>query len=269
MRKSFKKGLAMALAAAMVFSTPVAVNKTVSVAAETESALDMETLQVTGTAWKDTVPGKERTMDSSGEMTLYIYGASENGGIASDVMAEIYDGSRFFSTDTQIRGWQFYEGNSHENDVTKTGEAKGIKYKHLYKVTFKKASGKLAIEYYDVTADESCMKFETPDTGFGDALKVKITGTFGTVNVISGAEPIANALLGDVKASLSSDGTKIEVSYDWKMSLDGLTVATTVSGSSTKVEGEPVAVTADITAVSIYIQVCSVKEFNRYSILLG
>ncbi len=40
MRKNLKKRLAMVLAAAMVFSTPVAVNKTVSVAAEEESAYE-------------------------------------------------------------------------------------------------------------------------------------------------------------------------------------------------------------------------------------
>ena len=45
MRKSFKKGLAMVLAAAMAFSTPVAVGRTVAGAAETPTVITESTTQ--------------------------------------------------------------------------------------------------------------------------------------------------------------------------------------------------------------------------------
>ena len=222
MRKSFKKGLAMALAAAMAFSTPVAVNKSVSAAAEEESGVQSEKVAATGWwKWEDGCTSKEYTFDAEGKLKLYMLCESTPGGNPGDLMVELHekdaaDGEgRFVSMLTNNQAWgaqkgiigadgNIVDGDDTKNDTVFEGYGKGetgVPVGHLLEFTasLKKVGGKeysrLESKLVDVSDGRTLFNLATNSaiTDMSKAL-VHVVAQYGTYQVISGVSSLGDAV---------------------------------------------------------------------------
>ena len=229
MRKSLKKRLAMVLAAAMVFSTPVAVNNTVSAAAEEESKY--ETL--TGTEWWGGMQaGKDYAINANSTTVLYVKAQKLNGEYGAFSVevkgdGQSADGKGYFLTSGS-------DGNMWGAEACdKVGTVSGLidppnstlVEGHVYKITVTRAEQDITINYFDATADKAYCELKWTGGNMPDKANVHVmaqvgtylvsTGTFTNVSVTGPAikaEEGAKALAYSFDAIDAPAGTGFEVS---------------------------------------------------------
>ncbi len=246
MRKSLKKRLAMVLAAAMVFSTPVAVNNTVSAAAEEESKY--ETL--TGTAWWDGKQvGKDYAINADSTTVLYVKAQQLNGGYGAfsvevKGVGQANDGRGYFLTsgsDGNMWGAEASDKVGTISGVFEKPESKLVEG-HIYKITVTRAGQDITIDYFDATADKDYCELKWTGGNMPAEANVHVmaqvgtylvsTGTFTNVSVTGPAikaEEGAKALAYSFDAIDAPAGTGFEVSVS-----NG---TETVTGSAVAAEG--------------------------------
>ena len=257
MRKSFKKGLAMVLAAAMVFSTPVAVDRTVSAAAEEESSV--ETL--TGTAWwTGSQAGKDYAINKGNKTVLYVM--AQTGG---DFSVEVKGENKYLTTGSDQNGWT-------AEDAAGQGTVSGVNWVegaadnsivvagHLYKITVDRTGEDITVEYYDVTTDTSRCTIRWTGGNMPDEAGVHVIAQVGTF-VVTTNEPKVATMISGITPELNEDGTKIDIAYTKELPLDGLSV--TVSGSAVKVEED---ITENLAVTGSAVYSCPVDGDGEYKI---
>ena len=248
MKKNFKKRLAMVLAAAMVFSTPVAVNKTVSVAAEKESAY--ETL--TGTAWwTGSQKGKDYSVNANSTTVLYVEAqALDNGDGAFNVEVQGVvtgkwtdqgtekDGGYFFTTGSDKNAWtaEVSAGVGTISGIPETKNSELVEG-HIYKITVKREAKDITLSYFDTTANESYCEFKWTDGNMPEEANVHIIAQVGTYNIYDNdPTPVSVTVTGPaIKAdkgsrtidySFAAVNAPENVGFEVSVSKDNVVVAT-------------------------------------------
>lgn len=246
MRKSLKKRLAMVLAAAMVFSTPVAVNNTVSAAAEEESKY--ETL--TGTEWWGGMQaGKDYAINADSTTVLYVKAQQLNGGYGAfsvevKGVGQTADGKGYFLTSGSDGNMWGAEASAEVGTISGAFEKPDSKLVegHIYKITVTRAGQDITIDYFDATADKDYCELKWTGGNMPKEANVHVmaqvgtylvsTGTFTNVSVTGPAikaEEGAKALAYSFDAIDAPAGTGFEVSVS-----NG---TETVTGSAVAAEG--------------------------------
>ena len=244
MRKNLKKRLAMVLAAAMVFSTPVAVNKTVSVAAEEESAY--ETL--TGTAWwAGSQAGKDYTVDANSTTVLYVKAQQLNdgqGAFSVEVKGVDEKNAAYFLTsgsDGNIWG-----GGGSKGVGTFSGMLDPLKSKlvedHIYKITVTREAKDITINYFDATADKEYCNLKWTGGNMPEKAGVHVIAQVGTYLVsantftnVSVTGPAIKAEEGAKALAYSFDAIDAPAGTGFEVSVSNGTE--TVTGSAVAAEG--------------------------------
>lgn len=244
MRKNLKKRLAMVLAAAMVFSTPVAVNKTVSVAAEEESAY--ETL--TGTVWwNDVQTGKDYTVDADSTTILYVKAQQFNGGqgaFSVEVKGVDEKGAAYFLTsgsDGNIWGAEGSAGVGSFDGMFDPWESKIVE-DHIYKITVARAGKDITINYFDATADKEYCNLKWIGGNMPEKAGVHVIAQVGTYLVsantftdVSVTGPAIKAEEGAKALAYSFDAIDAPAGTGFEVSVSNGTE--TVKGSAVAAEG--------------------------------
>ena len=231
MRKNLKKRLAMVLAAAMVFSTPVAVNKTVSVAAEEESALET----IIGVGWWNSANQKSKEYDVTEEnpVELYVIGDEPAGGAV--MLVEISDRKTFLTTGSHYDAWGV-DGITGKKDRDDTAFAEN----HIYKVTISLDKEKnCTVQYYDTTKDEVFAEYKANVSAMTNP-KVYVMAQVGTFKVSSDkiasvTGPAIKADVGDEVIAYSFDAVGAPKGTGFEVSVSNGTE--TVTGSAVAAEG--------------------------------
>ena len=244
MRKNLKKRLAMVLAAAMVFSTPVAVNKTVSVAAEEESAY--ETL--TGTAWwAGSQAGKDYTVDANSTTVLYVKAQQLNDGYgAFSVEVKGVDGkaAAYFLTsgsDGNIWGAEGSKGVGTFSGMLDPLESKLVE-DHIYKITVTREAKDITINYFDATADKEYCNLKWTGGNMPEKAGVHVIAQVGTYLVsantftnVSVTGPAIKAEEGAKALAYSFDAIDAPAGTGFEVSVSNGTE--TVTGSAVAADG--------------------------------
>lgn len=244
MRKNLKKRLAMVLAAAMVFSTPVAVNKTVSVAAEEESAY--ETL--TGTAWwTGSQAGKDYTVDADSTTVLYVKAQQLNdgqGAFSVEVKGVDEKGAAYFLTSGSDGNIWGAEGS--KNVGTFSGMFGSLESKlvedHIYKITVTREKKDIKINYFDATADKEYCNLKWTGGNMPEKAGVHVIAQVGTYLVsantftnVSVTGPAIKAKKGAKALAYSFDAIDAPAGTGFEVSVSNGTE--TVTGSAVAAEG--------------------------------
>ena len=244
MRKNLKKRLAMVLAAAMVFSTPVAVNKTVSVAAEEESAY--ETL--TGTAWwAGSQAGKDYTVDANSTTVLYVKAQQLNdgqGAFSVEVKGvDEKDAAYFLTSGSDGNIWG---GEGSKGVGTFSGMLDPLKSKlvedHIYKITVTREAKDITINYFDATADKEYCNLKWTGGNMPEKAGVHVIAQVGTYLVsantftnVSVTGPAIKAEEGAKALAYSFDAIDAPAGTGFEVSVSNGTE--TVTGSAVAAEG--------------------------------
>ncbi len=233
MKKNLKKRLAMVLAAAMVFSTPVAVNNTVSAAAEEESALET----ITGAGWWDSSNQKSKQYNVTEEtpVELYVVGDEAAGGAV--MLVEISDGTTFLTTGSHYEAWGV-DGITGAKDRDDAAFAEN----HIYKITISLDNKKdCTIQYYDTTKDEVFVEYKANISKMTDP-KVYVMAQIGTFKVssnkmasVSVTGPAIKAEEGAKALAYSFDAIDAPAGTGFEVSVSNGTE--TVTGSAVAAEG--------------------------------
>lgn len=244
MRKNLKKRLAMVLAAAMVFSTPVAVNKTVSVAAEEESAY--ETL--TGTAWwAGSQAGKDYTVDADSTTVLYVKAQQLNDGYGAfsvEVKGVDEKDAAYFLTsgsDGKIWGAEGSKGVGTFSGMLDPLESKLVE-DHIYKITVTREAKDITINYFDATADKEYCNLKWTGGNMPEKAGVHVIAQVGTYLVsantftnVSVTGPAIKAEEGAKALAYSFDAIDAPAGTGFEVSVSNGTE--TVTGSAVAAEG--------------------------------
>lgn len=244
MRKNLKKRLAMVLAAAMVFSTPVAVNKTVSVAAEEESAY--ETL--TGTAWwAGSQAGKDYTVDAGFTTVLYVKAQQLNdgqGAFSVEVKGVDKKGVAYFLTsgsDGNIWGAEGSKDVGTFSGMFDPLESKLVE-DHIYKITVTRQEKDITINYFDATADKEYCNLKWTGGNMPEKAGVHVIAQVGTYLVsantftnVSVTGPAIKAEEGAKALAYSFDAIDAPAGTGFEVSVSNGTE--TVTGSAVAAEG--------------------------------
>ncbi|MCI8792860.1 MAG: hypothetical protein HFG38_08670 [Eubacterium sp.] len=241
MRKNLKKRLAMVLAAAMVFSTPVAVNKTVSVAAEEESAY--ETL--TGTAWwGGAQKGKDYTVDAGSTTILYVKAQQFNGGqgdFSVEVKGVDEKGAAYFLTsgsDGNIWGAGGSEGVGTFDGMFDPLGSKLVE-DHIYKITVARAEKDITINYFDATADKEYCNLKWIGGNMPEKAGVHVIAQVGTYLV--SANTFTNVSVTGPAIKAEEGAKALAYSFDAIDALAGTGFEVSVSNGTETVKGSAVA----------------------------
>lgn len=233
MKKNLKKRLAMVLAAAMVFSTPVAVNNTVSAAAEEESALET----ITGAGWWGSSNQKSKQYNVTEEtpVELYVVGDEAAGGAV--MLVEISDRTTFLTTGSHYEAWGVdgITGAKHRDDAA-------FAENHIYKITISLDNKKdCTIQYYDTTKDEVFVEYKANISKMTDP-KVYVMAQIGTFKVssnkmasVSVTGPAIKAEEGAKALAYSFDAIDAPAGTGFEVSVSNGTE--TVTGSAVAAEG--------------------------------
>ena len=244
MRKNLKKRLAMVLAAAMVFSTPVAVNKTVSVAAEEESAY--ETL--TGTAWwTGSQAGKDYTVDANSTTVLYVKAQQLNDGYGAfsvEVKGVDEKAAAYFLTsgsDGNIWGAEGSKGVGTFSGMLDPLESKLVE-DHIYKITVTREAKDITINYFDATADKEYCNLKWTGGNMPEKAGVHVIAQVGTYLVsantftnVSVTGPAIKAEEGAKALAYSFDAIDAPAGTGFEVSVSNGTE--TVTGSAVAADG--------------------------------
>lgn len=245
MRKNLKKRLAMVLAAAMVFSTPVAVNKTVSVAAEEESAY--ETL--TGTAWwAGSQAGKDYTVDADSTTVLYVKAQQLNhgqGAFSVEVKGVDEKGAAYFLTsgsDGNIFGAEGSKDVGTFSGMFDPLESKLVEG-HIYKITVTREKKDITINYFDATADKEYCNLKWTGGNMPEKAGVHVIAQVGTTYLVlantftnvSVTGPAIKAEEGAKALAYSFDAIDAPAGTGFEVSVSNGTE--TVTGSAVAAEG--------------------------------
>lgn len=244
MRKNLKKRLAMVLAAAMVFSTPVAVNKTVSVAAEEESAY--ETL--TGTAWwTGSQAGKDYTVDAGFTTVLYVKAQQLNdgqGAFSVEVKGVDEKGIAYFLTsgsDGNIGGAEGSKDVGTFSGMFDPLESKLVE-DHIYKITVTREGKDITINYFDATANKEYCNLKWTGGNMPEKAGVHVIAQVGTYLVsantftnVSVTGPAIKAEEGAKALAYSFDAIDAPAGTGFEVSVSNGTE--TVTGSAVAAEG--------------------------------
>ncbi len=244
MRKNLKKRLAMVLAAAMVFSTPVAVNKTVSVAAEEESAY--ETL--TGTAWwVGSQAGKDYTVDADSTTVLYVKAQQLNdgqGAFSVEVKGVDEKGAAYFLTSGSDGNIWGAEGSKNVGTFSGMFDPLGSKLveDHIYKITVTREKKDITINYFDATADKEYCNLKWTGGNMPEKAGVHVIAQVGTYLVsantftnVSVTGPAIKAEEGAKALAYSFDAIDAPAGTGFEVSVSNGTE--TVTGSAVAAEG--------------------------------
>ncbi len=244
MRKNLKKRLAMVLAAAMVFSTPVAVNKTVSVAAEEESAY--ETL--TGTAWWNGLQaGKDYTVDADSTTVLYVKAQQFNDGqgdFSVEVKGVDEKGTAYFLTSGSDGNIWGDEGSKGVGEFSGMFDPLGSKLVegHIYKITVTREKKDITINYFDATADKEYCNLKWIGGNMPEKAGVHVLAQVGTYLVsantftnVSVTGPAIKAEEGAKALAYSFDAIDAPAGTGFEVSVSNGTE--TVTGSAVAAEG--------------------------------
>ena len=244
MRKNLKKRLAMVLAAAMVFSTPVAVNKTVSVAAEEESAY--ETL--TGTAWwTGSQVGKDYTVDADFTTVLYVKAQQLNDGQgAFSVEVKGVDEKGIACFLTSGSDGNIWGGEGSKDVGTFSGMFDPLESKlvedHIYKITVTREKKDITINYFDATADKEYCNLKWTGGNMPEKAGVHVIAQVGTYLVsantftnVSVTGPAIKAEEGAKALAYSFDAIDAPAGTGFEVSVSNGTE--TVTGSAVAAEG--------------------------------
>lgn len=233
MKKNLKKRLAMVLAAAMVFSTPVAVNNTVSAAAEEESALET----ITGAGWwaSSNQKSKQYNVTEEPPVELYVVGDEAAGGAV--MLVEISDGTTFLTTGSHYEAWGV-DGITGAKDRDDAAFAEN----HIYKITISLDNKKdCTIQYYDTTKDEVFVEYKANISEMTDP-KVYVMAQIGTFKVssnkmasVSVTGPAIKAEEGAKALAYSFDAIDAPAGTGFEVSVSNGTE--TVTGSAVAAEG--------------------------------
>ena len=244
MRKNLKKRLAMVLAAAMVFSTPVAVNKTVSVAAEEESAY--ETL--TGTVWwAGSQAGKDYTVDANSTTVLYVKAQQLNDGYGAfsvEVKGVDEKAAAYFLTsgsDGNIWGAEGSKGVGTFSGMLDPLESKLVE-DHIYKITVTREAKDITINYFDATADKEYCNLKWTGGNMPEKAGVHVIAQVGTYLVsantftnVSVTGPAIKAEEGAKALAYSFDAIDAPAGTGFEVSVSNGTE--TVTGSAVAADG--------------------------------
>lgn len=244
MRKNLKKRLAMVLAAAMVFSTPVAVNKTVSVAAEEESAY--ETL--TGTKWwSGSQAGKDYTVDADSTTVLYVKAQQFNDGqgdFSVEVKGVDEKGTAYFLTSGSDGNIWGAEGSKGVGEFSGMFDPLGSKLveDHIYKITVTREKKDITINYFDATADKEYCNLKWIGGNMPEKAGVHVLAQVGTYLVsantftnVSVTGPAIKAEEGAKALAYSFDAIDAPAGTGFEVSVSNGTE--TVTGSAVAAEG--------------------------------
>ncbi len=246
MRKSLKKRLAMVLAAAMVFSTPVAVNNTVSAAAEEESKY--ETL--TGTEWWGGMQaGKDYAINTNSTTVLYVKAQQLNGGYGAFSVevkgdGQSSDGKGYFLTsgsDGNMWGAEACDKVGEVSGLLNPAESKLVEG-HVYKITVTRAGQDITINYFDATEDKAYCELKWTGGNMPDKANVHVMAQVGTYLVSTGAftnvsvtGPAIKAEEGAKALAYSFDAIDAPAGTGFEVSVSNGTE--TVTGSAVAAEG--------------------------------
>lgn len=242
MRKNLKKRLAMVLAAAMVFSTPVAVNKTVSVAAEEESAY--ETL--TGTAWwAGSQAGKDYTVDADSTTVLYVKAQQLNdgqGAFSVEVKGVDEKGAAYFLTsgsDGNIFGAEGSKDVGTFSGMFDPLESKLVEG-HIYKITVTREKKDITINYFDATADKEYCNLKWTGGNMPEKAGVHVIAQVGT-NYLVLANTFTNVSVTGPAIKAEEGAKALAYSFDAIDAPAGTGFEVSVSNGTETVTGSAVA----------------------------
>lgn len=234
----------MVLAAAMVFSTPVAVNKTVSVAAEEESAY--ETL--TGTAWwAGSQAGKDYTVDADSTTVLYVKAQQLNdgqGAFSVEVKGVDGQGATYFLTSGSDGNIWGAEGSKDVGTFSGMFDPLGSKLveDHIYKITVTRGKKDITINYFDATADKEYCNLKWTGGNMPKKAGVHVIAQVGTYLVsantftnVSVTGPAIKAEEGAKALAYSFDAIDAPAGTGFEVSVSNGTE--TVTGSAVAAEG--------------------------------
>lgn len=228
----------------MVFSTPVAVNKTVSVAAEEESAY--ETL--TGTAWWNGLQaGKDYPVDADSTTVLYVKAQQLNdrqSAFSVEVKGVDEEGTAYFLTsgsDGNIWGAGGSKGVGKFNGMFDSLESKLVE-DHIYKITVTREKKDITINYFDATADKEYCNLTWIGGNMPEKAGVHVLAQVGTYLVsantfinVSVTGPAIKAEEGAKALAYSFDAIDAPAGTGFEVSVSNGTE--TVTGSAVAAEG--------------------------------
>ncbi len=185
MRKSFKKGLALLMSAALALGAPVAVGTDTAKAAEVEAdASGVATLN--GVAWWDAANDSTKNYTVGASLVNYIMPAANDMPFSMEVWQGKLEteGGIFLTTDTNKNAWWASttkpEGAA-DPTVTK-GDATVVKG-HIYRVTTTTTADSVKIECFDETDNKAFSTVEATVNPFGDTALFHIQCQTGTMYV--------------------------------------------------------------------------------------
>ncbi len=204
MVKSFKKGMAMVLAAAMVFSTPVALNKTVVKAdessettTETSDSLVSYEETLTGTEWWNGMQtGKDYALKDGGSLTLDVEFAKGNSDGYGAFSVELTDGKTYITTGSDQNAWGAAADTLTEEEKTAANDVKDvtgvaetpnstIKEGRTYRIKVSRDGENFAVEYTDTATGKVYASYTAKSENLkaAESVNVHIMAQVGTYNI--------------------------------------------------------------------------------------
>lgn len=282
MRKSFKKGMAMLLAAAMVFSTPVALDATTAKAAATPTVITesstAEDVVAKGAFWSsfsnyykasgnfEAVFEIDMTETGAGNWNteaLYLTsdadrGAAEGYKEYAGFRADDWDnlnntdaGGKGTPENNTFTGWFAAEGRPEGTEaITSWDTWRTDLVEGDYQVKVKRLGNVFTITRLLTTkaGKKYASVVERTEADAGQDIRMVFVADASAFTIKSytytPAKGIANGLLGDVAAELSEDGKSINLKYNTKMSIP-------TDDLSIKVNGKVVATGSAVSATPV------------------
>ena len=190
-----KKFLAVALAAAMAFSTVSALpaNTTVAQAAE-----DAETLS-SAAWWSGTGVSRDYTLSGDGSLTFDIDftegDATGYGAFSVELVSSMDDGNGFITTGSDKNAWYAEKMENNGDPIQGIADPllSDIVVGHKYKVTVERSGANFTVTYVDATDNTEYCKLIANNTKMANDVRVHFMAQIGTYTVSCGAaaaEPV-------------------------------------------------------------------------------